>query len=263
VRQASRIALLCLALAAAAGAARADDLADANQLLSQKKYPQALQMFSKLADAGHAEAQLRLGEMYWYGEGVGVDRAKGDALFAKAAAQGHQGAVAATALSGQRAARGSEIAKWTGLYDGAELRTGAFACKTPVIPAESISNADIKAKATEIDHWVDCHNGFVRNVQSALPAGKAIPEDVLVLMNETEITQARLHLEQVYARVLAAAQSDADAVLAKREAWSVATLANMAKSREQHDARTRQTLAEQSIYLRNVSANPILGRSGK
>ncbi len=90
-----RIALLCLACAVGGNAA-ADELADANQALQQKNYTVALTLFSKLANNNNREAQLRLGEMYWYGEGAPLDRAKGDALFAQAAAAGDPGAVAAT-----------------------------------------------------------------------------------------------------------------------------------------------------------------------
>ena len=89
-----RIALFCLACAVG-GHASADELVDANAALQQKNYPVALKLFGKLASDNNHEAQLRLGEMYWYGEGAPLDRAKGDALFAQAAAGGDPGAVAA------------------------------------------------------------------------------------------------------------------------------------------------------------------------
>ncbi len=127
-----RIALFCLACVVG-GSAHADELADANLALQQKNYPVAVKLFGKLAAGNNSEAQLRLGEMYWYGEGVAIDRSKADTLFAQAAARGNQDAIAATKLSGQRAARGADIALWTGGYTGAELRSGKLACKTPAI----------------------------------------------------------------------------------------------------------------------------------
>ena len=46
--------LLSLSLA---GAAHADELADAKALFAKKAYPQALQLYTKLGNAGNAEAQ--------------------------------------------------------------------------------------------------------------------------------------------------------------------------------------------------------------
>ncbi|MEJ7807750.1 MAG: sel1 repeat family protein, partial [Telluria sp.] len=128
-----RAALICIAWAVASSAS-ASELGDANQALQQKNYRVALELFGKLAATNHREAQLRLGEMYWYGEGVPTDRTKADALFAQAAASGDPAAVAATKLSARRAAQADDIALWTGGYTGAELRSGQFDCKAPAIP---------------------------------------------------------------------------------------------------------------------------------
>ncbi len=215
-----RIALFCLACAVG-GSATADDLADANLALQQKNYPVALKLFNKLSS--NSEAQLRLGEMYWYGEGVAVDRSKADALFAKAAAAGNPAAVAATRLSAQRAARTADIALWTGGYTGEELRAGKYACPTPAIPERSTANADIKRVSAEIGAWTTCYNGVVANIETLMPAGKAIPGDVLELMNEQEIAQARQHLDTVYQRVATAARADAEPVIARRAAWQAQT----------------------------------------
>jgi TPR repeat protein len=243
MRHASPTILICLALTLS-GAAHADELSNANQLLVQKKYPEALQLFGKLAKAGNAEAQLRLGEMYWYGEGVALDRAKGDALFAQAAAAGNQEAQAASTLSGKRSARSGDIAYWSAQYDGSDLKTGKFACKAPVIPAVSIRNSDIKDTTEAINTWSTCHNGFANHVAEALPPGKAIPADVLVLMSEQEVEQAKVHLDKVYSRVLAGAKVEADAIMAQRDAWNTATAAYVAKTNEAIAERTRQTKIE-------------------
>jgi hypothetical protein len=217
-----RALLFCLACAVG-GSACADDLADAARALDQKNYPVALKLFDQLAAAGNSEAQLRLGEMYWYGEGVSVDRAKADGLFAKAAAAGNPAAIAAARLSARRAASATAIAYWTGGYTGAELREGAFACPAPVIPARSVSNDEIRRVGAEIGAWTTCYNGLVANINSLRPAGKAIPEDVLELMNEQDLAQARQHLDIVYKRVAAAAEAEAAPVLAKRESWHAET----------------------------------------
>jgi TPR repeat protein len=250
MRNAARGILFGLALSVA-GTVVASDLDTANQLLNNKKYPEALQLFSKLAAAGEPEAQLRLGEMYWYGEGVALDRAKGDALFAQAAARGVPAAIAASKLSGQRAARGTDIALWTSSYDGADLKSGKFACKEPVIPALSTSNADIKAKGAEINAWIECHNGFVRNVVDATPPGKRIPADLVPLMSEAELAQSKALLAKVYASVLASAKTQADAVTMQRDAWTKATADFVAKANKNKPDRTAQNELTSETDVRN------------
>lgn len=248
--------LVLCAAGCLAGSAIASELDDANQLLSNKKYPQALQAFDKLAKAGNSEAQLRLGEMYWYGEGVALDRARGDALFAQAAKSGNAAAREAMQLSGQRAARGADIALWTGRYDGAELRAGKFACPAPQIPPVSTTNAEMKIKSDEINAWIGCYNGIVANVEAALPPGKSIPGDVLVLMSDQEIEQAKLHLDKVLAQVGARAKADADKVMAQRDAWNKATLAYAEAENQRIATDTKMSLLQQELNERKRSANP-------
>jgi TPR repeat protein len=105
--------LACLALALSASV-MADELTDANKLLENKAYPQALALYGKLANNGNAEAQFHLGEMYWYGEAGQIDLAIAERWFRQAAAGGSREAAAALALMRQRAERKDEIALWTG-----------------------------------------------------------------------------------------------------------------------------------------------------
>ncbi|MEJ7807749.1 MAG: sel1 repeat family protein [Telluria sp.] len=220
-----RIAVFCLAVAIG-GSATADELADANQALQQKNYPVALKLFGKLAGASNSEAQLRLGEMYWYGEGVALDRAKADALFAQAAASGNPAAVAATKLSARRATQAGNIALWTGGYNGAELRAGKFDCKAPALPANrSTANEEIQRVTADIGAWTACYNGFVANVASLMPPGKAIPGDVLEVMSEQELALARAHLDKVYKRVVAGVKADTTSFIALRDKWESDTAA--------------------------------------
>ncbi len=245
--------LVFLLLCSFAGAAMANDLDTANRLLSNKQYPQALDMFGKLAGAGNAEAQLRLGEMYWYGEGVGVDRAKGDALFAQAAAAGNQAAVAATKLSGRRAANSDLIAWWTGGYNGADLAAAQAACVAPKIPAVSKVNDEINVVNDKLKDWSSCHNAFVGKVAQTPPL-KAIPADVLELMNEQEIAKASAHLDKVTLDVLARARAHAATVLAQSEKWKLATADEMA-------AQTKARLVQYEIMQRASNNTTVGARS--
>jgi len=54
--------ILCVVLLVATGFAAADELADANRRLANKFYDKAFPIYKRLAEAGNADAQLRLGE---------------------------------------------------------------------------------------------------------------------------------------------------------------------------------------------------------
>jgi TPR repeat protein len=214
--------VLCLSLLFA-GAAHADDLADANALFQKKAYPQALQLYTKLANNGNPEAQVQLAQMYWYGEAGAVDDAKADAWFRKAAAKGNKTAVAALEVMKQRTVRRADIDYWLSGYDGADLKSGKFRCAAPRIPAVSKINEEITAVASRVEAWQNCYNGFVQNLNEAAPLVKRIPPDVSALMNQPELEKSRVYLEEVYARIAEEAKVSAKLVLADFGAWRSAT----------------------------------------
>jgi len=214
--------LFCLTLLLA-GAACADELADANALFQKKSYPQALQLYAKLANAGNAEAQVQLGQMYWYGEAGAVDDAKAEAWFRKAAAKGSKPAAAALEVMKQRVTRRAEIDYWLSKYDGAELKSGQFSCPAPRIPAISKTNDEIDSVAARVSAWQDCYNGFARNLNDASPLVKRIPADVEVLMNKQEMEQAGRYLDGVQERIAEDAKVRSQLLLADFAAWRNAT----------------------------------------
>jgi TPR repeat protein len=57
-----------------------------------KDYAKALELFTKAAEQGHAEAQNELGDMYFYGHGIPVDKEKAGYWYRKAAPQGIENA---------------------------------------------------------------------------------------------------------------------------------------------------------------------------
>ncbi len=216
-------AVLYLSVLLFAGAAHADELADANALFQKKAYPQALQLYTKLANNGNAEAQVQLGQMYWYGEAGAVDDAKADAWFRKAAAKGNKTAVAALEVMKQRTVRRADIDYWLSGYDGADLKSGKFRCVAPRIPAVSKVNEEITAVASRVEAWQNCYNGFAENLNASVPLVKRIPPDVSVLMNQPELEKSRVYLEEVYARIAEEAKVSAKLVLADFGAWRSAT----------------------------------------
>jgi hypothetical protein len=215
--------LFCLSLLVSGAALAADPLADANALFEQKAYPQALQAYTKLANAGNADAQQKLGQMYWYGEAGEVDDAKAEAWFGKAAAKGNKVAIASLEVMKQRVARRAEIDYWVGKYDGADLKSGEFRCPAPRIPAMSKMNDEIDRVSNAVTAWQDCYNRFVVNLNAASPLVKRIPPDVAKLMNKDEHEKARVHLEQVQANLSENAKVSAKMVLADFAVWRSAT----------------------------------------
>lgn len=200
-------------------AAFADDLADASKLLEAKSYAQGIALLTKLADAGNTDAEVRLGQVYWYGEGVPVDRARADALFAKAAAAGNADAKVAVGMTAARQQHMADIEYWTTKYDGADLTSGQYDCRAPVLPARSTTRDEVKKTGDEVSQWRACYNGFVKNLDDAMPAGKRIPAEIADLMTDQEMDQARAHLDQVYARVASNAKTSADKTLADFSRW--------------------------------------------
>lgn len=201
----------------------ADDMADANKYLVAKDYSKALPIYTRLANAGNPEAQFRLGEMYWYGDGTAQDLQAAYRWFEKAAATGHADAKESLVILERRKTRGAEIDYWMKQYNGADLRSGQFDCKPPVIPQVSKTNVEITATRTAIEAWQACHDGFAANFNSAMPVGKRIPQEVLDMMSPNEFEQVRVHLTPVYGKVLADEQAETDRILAQKAAWATAT----------------------------------------
>jgi hypothetical protein len=206
-----------------AGLASAGDRGDAEKALRAKEYDKALPIYTRLANAGDAEAQFRLGEMYWYGDGTAVDMAKSHAWLQKAAAAGHGGAKETLAILQQREQRAADIAFWTSGYKGDDLISGKYACPTPKIPAVSKTNEEIKRIQNEIAQWETCYNDFVAVVNQVQPGAKRIPADVLKLMSPREAEQAAAHVDDATVAVISRRQAEAVAFTGERDAWFTST----------------------------------------
>ena len=223
--------LFCLTLMLC-GAAQADDLSSANALFAKKEYPQALQLFTKAANAGNAEAQQHLGEMYLYGEAGSVDLVKAESWFKKSAAKGNKTAVAALEMMKQREVRKDDIAYWMSRYDGADLKGGKYRCPVPRIPAMSKVNDEIAAVAGKVQAWQLCYNRFVENINASTPLTKRIPKDVADLMTKDEMAKATEYLDGVQARIVEEARVASKLLLADYAVWRDATDAYVGQHNE-------------------------------
>ena len=220
--------LLCLSLLFCS-AAFAGELEDANALFAKKSYPEALKLYTKLANAGNAQAQQQLGAMYWYGEAGQVDEKKAEEWFRKAAAKGNAVAIASLELMKQRVERRADIDYWTSKYDGADLKSGDLRCPAPRIPAMSKVNDEIDRISANVTTWQTCYNRFVTNLNESSPLTKRIPPDVAKLMNKEEMERATAHLARVQENLAEEARVSSKLVLADFAAWRSATEAYVAE----------------------------------
>jgi len=226
-----------------AGFVHAGELEDAKALFEQKKYPEAMKLYTKLANAGNVEAQQSLGQMYWYGEAGEVDEAKATMWFTKAAAKGNKVAADSLVIMQQRVARRADIDYWVSKYDGEDLKSGKFHCPAPRVPPISKQSDEIDRVANAINKWQDCYNGFVQNLNAVSPLSNRIPADVAKLMNAAEMEKAKARLAQVQENVSEEAKVGAKMTLADVAVWRSATEAYIAE----HNAIVNKAPKEDSI----------------
>lgn len=244
--------LLCASLMLISGLAFADDLNEANKLLNAKEYGRALPIYSRLAEAGNAEAQFRLGEMYWFGDGTSPDLKKAASWFQKSATAGNKDAAESLQALKRRETRGNEITYWMKEYKGEDLTSGKYACAAPSIPVMSKTNSEIKKVSDGVAAWQECYNGAVANLKSLSPALKHVPKDVLDMMTPAEIDQTQSHLDQAFADVARSMGEIASAVLAQRDAWSNATNTYVAEVNKKNAEETARNKMQMTTDLRRV-----------
>lgn len=214
--------LFCLALGAAAHV-HADELSDADALFAKKAYPEALQKYTKLANAGNVMAQQHLGEMYFYGEAGAVDTDKAALWWGKAAAKGNKVAIASLDMMKKRDAHRADIDYWITQYDGAELTGGEFRCPAPRFPAVSKENDDIERYSAKMKEWEACHNRAVVHLNASLPLTTLIPKDIAPLLTKEENEKAEAHLKEVADRAAEDIKVAGNLVLADYNAWRTST----------------------------------------
>jgi hypothetical protein len=249
--------MLCAVLLAVAGsAAVADDLGDADRLLAAKAYDKALPLYQRLAEAGNPVAQLRLGEMYWFGDGTAADLGKARLWFEKSAAAGNTDATASLASLKRRETHGGEITYWTTTYQGEDMVSGQYACVRPVFPAAPKKVDEIRAADKATAAWRACYNARIDNLNDALPPGKRIPPDVLDMMTPAEAALAQRHLDGVYGKLIADNRQEAALFAADEAKWKTAAK-EFAEKENARLAAIKAELERQQQYQFNGNDNPI------
>jgi uncharacterized protein len=218
--------------AAAPSANSAAELAEADALFAKKAYPEALQKYTKLANAGNVMAQQHVGEMYFYGEAGSVDMDKAAQWFQKAAAKGNAVAIASLDLMKRREARRADLDYWIGKYDGSELRTNEYRCPAPRFPGMSKVNDEIDYYSGKMKDWEACHNRWVKYLNASLPLTKRIPDDIAKLMTKDETDKSTAHLKEVSDRLAEDTKVAGKMVVADFDAWRAGTEAYVKEHNE-------------------------------
>lgn len=215
--------------------AHADELSDAIAMHQKREYPQAMQVFSKLANAGNTQAQEQLADMYWFGDGMPVDLIQAERWFTTAAQAGGQKAQQSLVVMRARVTRRDEIAYFTTRFDGAKLKFSNSGCVQPAVPAVSKTNAEINQVSGSIEQWSECYNQYVSRLRAALPVTSAIPKDLMDIMSDDDLAHATVLMDKSLltnaeeAKQIAARVS-ADIEGWKRETESFVAVANAKKS---------------------------------
>jgi len=231
-------------MAVLAGAVRADDLADGIKAWESQDFAKAHKLLGKLAESGNPEAQLMVGEMYGYGEGVPENMATAEMWISKAKANGHKDAGESLNTMKQRVAHKKDIAYYVSGYNGADVKLEKYGCVKPVFPKESRTQNDIKAVQLAMDAWSACYENFGRGLAAAQPAGKAIPTDVAKVMSLAELQQARSAMDKAYVAVAADGDKQAREVIGAHDKWVANTkewtIAMQQKTKNDLEQRNRE-----------------------
>ena len=234
--------LAFVVLAGFAGAALADDLAEGIKAWESRDFVKAHQLLGKLAATGNPEAQLLVGEMYGFGEGVPEDMATAQGWLSKARANGHKDAAESLNVLQERSARKQEIAYYVSGYKGDELMLEKYSCVKPGLPAEPrvMTQKEIKDIRTQFETWSACYERFGQGLAAANPAGKAIPLEVARVMSLSELQQARTAMDKVNADIAVEGDRQARAVVASYNAWATSTASyNLAMKKKIDDETER------------------------
>ncbi|MFZ6657302.1 tetratricopeptide repeat protein [Undibacterium sp. TJN19] len=215
--------LKLMIIMALTGNAYADDMSDANRLYANKDYAKALPLFTKLANAGSADAQTMLGEMYWFGDGVAIDIGTAEQWFAKAANGGNAKARQFNEVIAQRKIHAADIAYYTKNFDGRDVRLANYNCVQPEFPQVSKTKAEVNKLTEAANSWQACYNRFVTNFNAALPAGTTIPREIGGLMNDQEMAQAVELMDARYKQIAEDTREMALNVNKSQTAWRLAT----------------------------------------
>lgn len=257
--------ILCAAMAllGAVSVASADDLAAGIKAWEQQDFARAHQLLGQLAQAGNPDAQLLVGEMYGFGEGVAEDLAQAESWLNKAKSGGNKDAANSLLVLQQRKLRKADIDFYRNAYTGEELAYTKQGCVAPEFPDASRTQEEIKEVKARMAEWQACYQRFGQALAAAQPAGKLIPGSVGQLMSAGEMQQARSTMDKAYARIASEGEQSGRQVIAAHDAWVERTKQwTMAMHKKTQDDLTKRSreINDLNERRRAMLANPGMSR---
>lgn len=193
---------------------------EAKRALNNAQYTHAAQLFKELADQGDAQAQVALGEMLWYGDGILPDIPLARTWFSKAAAQGNAKAQQFVELLFEREKRSNEIGFYTTNFDGGNLKWKEDFCPRPQLPAENLTQKLMQSTVTSVNSRLECYNSYVNMLKNNLAEMRYLPPDLKRIMRTEEIEQAAQLTRDLYYRMGLQAHASTNQVLTQYKQWS-------------------------------------------
>ncbi len=202
---------------------QSEKIADGMRYFENKEYAKALQIYSQYANAGHPDAQVLLGEMLWYGDGIASDQNAAEILFKKAAVSGNVRAGKFLEFLAEREKYRSEIAFYMNDFDGGKIKFNETLCASPKIPAASGTNEDISTVSKNYNNWVACYNTFAVSIYAVKNETQLIPQNIFRLMRDDELKKAHLHINEVLGQIASHGKIIAEEVQRKYRSWQSTT----------------------------------------
>lgn len=171
------------------------------------------------ANAGDQQAQLEVGERFWYGEGVKADHRISKTWFEKSAAQGNPRAQAFIRMMHDRESRMSEIEFFTQHFDGQDLKWSEDRCPLPTIDLADQKQNDYPQLIKAIDKSVECRNNYLAELKKQMAGGTIIPTALQNLMTSNELDQANQLIHKVLVRNALVSREKAVAAVDSVREW--------------------------------------------
>jgi len=132
---------------------------------AQQDYQKAAQLFSEALASGQAEAQSRLNQIH------------------------------------ARLKKQAEIETYLTDFPANEYRLTSKKCPPPEnLMASSIRSQNLKT-LQQINHWENCYNQFVEQLQQRFERSPLVPQELATLMTDAELARANQVLKQTYQRI--------------------------------------------------------------
>lgn len=200
-----------------------DDLTEANRLRGKKEFSRATSLYQILAEQGSVEAQLALGEMYWYGAGVASNPKLAEEWFKKAAANGAINAEKFLNLISEREKHQSEINFFANEFDGKGFKFAEMNCSRPDFSTAAHNSVDIENMINQINEFAACFNKYGERLNTSRNLDQQIPNDILRLMTNEEVEKSINRSMRALAMIRLTANMIADDFTMEKRTWETRT----------------------------------------